>query len=206
MQTLRVISLLLICAIPVFGQTYESHSTPCIETAPLGLWSPWVEFNESKYTGQWFVAPGPLGGSCSSGGGFFQAGSVLESGQPVDLRELGVGNHYVTAILEPVSSSNKEIRKVWNVQVADPGDVDGDGTVGFADFIVLSRSYGIESGRHLGDLDYSGVVGFGDFVILSRNYGTLSSRASNRTESVPEPSALVIALGLLVTLALFRRR
>lgn len=200
MQHVLSTTVLLACTLTVGAQTFEPHSTDCIETSPLGLWSPWVVFDESEYDGQWFVADGPLGGICSSGGGYFAAGSSLRNGRPVDLRDLGPGNHFITAVLNPVDGSD-DVRRVWNVQVTDPGDVNGDGSVNFGDFIVLSRAYGEVAGRQTGDLDYSGVVGFGDFVILSRNYGrTLNSQSAGSIENVPEPNfftAAAAVLGLL---------
>jgi len=53
------------------------------------------------------------------------------------------------------------------------GDIDGDGTVGFTDFLILSNSFGQNSEDPLdGDLDGDGLVGFTDFLILSANFGT----------------------------------
>lgn len=205
MQQLSVATILLLAAPPLFGQIFEPHSTDCIETAPLGLWSPRVTFDEDEYRGQWFVADGPLGGSCSSGGGFFQAGNVMKSGQPVDVRELGVGSRFITAILKSKTTTERPIRRVWNVQITEPGDVDGDGVVGFQDFITISRQFGNEADRRGGDLDYSGDVGFGDFVILSRNFGSVTSD-SNTVVNTPEPSSFFLGVVLLPFLKLFRRR
>ena len=53
-----------------------------------------------------------------------------------------------------------------------PGDANGDGVVGFADFAALARNFG-KTGAALneGDFNADGVVGFGDFAILARNFG-----------------------------------
>ena len=53
------------------------------------------------------------------------------------------------------------------------GDIDGDGTVGFTDFLILSSNFGQTSNEDLldGDLDGDGTVGFTDFLILSANFG-----------------------------------
>ena len=53
-----------------------------------------------------------------------------------------------------------------------PGDIDGDGSVAFADFLVLSAAFGqsVDAGTG-GDLDGDGSVGFSDFLILSANFG-----------------------------------
>ena len=82
------------------------------------------------------------------------------------------------------------------------GDLDGNGTVEFADFLILSANFGNEvSGHAEGDIDCNGAVEFADFLALSANFGTDGSGAS----SVPEPSAFVLlAIGVAALRA--RRR
>ena len=60
--------------------------------------------------------------------------------------------------------------------VADPasvGDLDGDGEVGFGDFLILSSNFGqdVQGGAADGDLDEDGSVQFADFLALSNNFG-----------------------------------
>ncbi|MDA0744970.1 MAG: hypothetical protein O2954_00495 [bacterium] len=55
------------------------------------------------------------------------------------------------------------------------GDFNGDGNVGFADFVIFARGYGISQGQigydlHL-DLDGDQQIAFGDFVIFAQAYG-----------------------------------
>lgn len=58
------------------------------------------------------------------------------------------------------------------VTTAVPGDINLDGVVNFADFLLLSANFGSEGGDWLtGDLDGDRTVGFADFLILSRNFG-----------------------------------
>ena len=86
-----------------------------------------------------------------------------------------------------------------------PGDLDGDGSVGFPDFLALSANFGnAVSGYTDGDLDLDGTVGFPDFLALSANFG----QSTGALAAVPEPStgcmaALAGLLGLGLTL---RRR
>ena len=64
------------------------------------------------------------------------------------------------------------------------GDVDFDGQVSFADFLVLSENFGqqFEPGHYSrGDFDCNGEVAFVDFLVLSANFG------SGTVASVPEP-------------------
>jgi hypothetical protein len=70
------------------------------------------------------------------------------------------------------------------------GDLDGNGSVEFADFLVLSANFGSEVGSHTeGDIDCSGDVAFADFLIMSANFG---STVGAEAASVPEPSALAL--------------
>lgn len=54
-------------------------------------------------------------------------------------------------------------------------DFDGDGVVGFADFVLFAREFGLSSGDAVFDarfdLDQDGAVGFSDFVIFAGRFG-----------------------------------
>lgn len=83
-----------------------------------------------------------------------------------------------------------------------PGDLDGDGAVGFPDFLVLSANFGSAEGSYAeGNIDLDGGIGFPDFLALSANFGKTAAAAA-----VPEPTGF--ALGSLAVLAIgcFRRR
>lgn len=96
------------------------------------------------------------------------------------------------------------------VVACDPnsqGDLDGDGSVGFPDFLVLSANFGAAATSHTtGDIDCSGSVGFPDFLVLSANFGSTVGAQAASTASVPEPAGgLLLFLGVLGMLK-FRRR
>jgi len=202
MRRIAVLALLLSTSALASAQQFEENATPCIETAELGLWSPWVEYDETQFSGQWFRAEGSLGGKCTSGGKYFVEGKEIESGQTLDLRVLGIGSHFLTAKLKPFKSGEATIRRVWHVQVTRPGDINGDGEVSFSDFLMLARDYGA-AGRQNGDLDYSGEIGFPDFLILSRNFGQDTGTAP---ESVPEPSCAFFAWLMIFAISLLRSK
>ncbi len=78
------------------------------------------------------------------------------------------------------SGSNDGTVLVWDVslyitpQTPDP-DFDGDGTVGFSDFLLFTSLFGLSRGDEQYDakydLDGDGTIGFGDFLIFARSFG-----------------------------------
>lgn len=83
------------------------------------------------------------------------------------------------------------------------GDLDGSGTVDFADFVTLSLNFGNEVTSHTeGDINCSGLVDFADFVELSINFGQPVGGA----QAVPEPSAGALLLFSLLLIGVRRKR
>lgn len=83
-----------------------------------------------------------------------------------------------------------------------PSDVNFDGTVDFADFLILSNAFGKSSVWSRGDFDCDGVTQFSDFLTLSAHFGQSSSDA----QSVPEPSSSILSLAATFGLSLLARR
>lgn len=84
------------------------------------------------------------------------------------------------------------------------GDLDGNGTVEFADFLALSANFGNEVADHTaGDIDCNGTVEFADFLALSANFGNTVGAA---TSSVPEPSGLTLLSLAGLAIGRLRRR
>lgn len=84
------------------------------------------------------------------------------------------------------------------------GDFDGNGTVEFADFLVLSSNFGQDVADHtFGDVDCDGTVAFADFLVLSNNFG----QSVGATSAVPEPSGLALfGTASLIILGFVRTR
>ena len=91
-----------------------------------------------------------------------------------------------------------EDRRVWVEELAGTffGDVDLDGEVQFADFLVLAENFGEAGGWSHGNFDGVGTVDFPDFLLLAENFGLSNEPAA---KSVPEPASLL----LLVASTLF---
>jgi len=82
------------------------------------------------------------------------------------------------------------------------GDLDGNGRIEFADFLIMSTNFGTDVAGHAdGDIDCNGKVEFADFLVLSANFGS-----SAAAESVPEPSTSVLVLAICVFITHSRRR
>jgi len=84
------------------------------------------------------------------------------------------------------------------------GDLDGNGTVNFPDFLVLAENFGNEVSQYsAGDVDCNGTVQFPDFLTLAENFGkSLGGQAA----AVPEPNSIGLFLLGLVSLLISRRR
>ena len=53
-----------------------------------------------------------------------------------------------------------------------PGDLDGDGTVAFEDFLALAANFGTDVDEYAsGDVNCDGTVAFDDFLALAENFG-----------------------------------
>lgn len=72
------------------------------------------------------------------------------------------------------------------------GDLTINGSIDFADFVVLADNFGLRGGWENGDLDCNGFVQFGDFAILAENFGRSATRP------VPEPGMYALTLALAV--------
>ena len=83
-----------------------------------------------------------------------------------------------------------------------PGDLDFNGTIEFADFLQFATGFGEEGTWSQGDLNCDGELTFGDFLTLANHFG----ESGGSTESVPEPSSLLLALVTLISASIFRTK
>jgi hypothetical protein len=91
-----------------------------------------------------------------------------------------------------------------------PGDMDFNGTVEFADFLVMSGNFAQPGTYETGDVTCNGKVDFPDFLILSTFFGSSTSQAQavNGTgpHAVPEPSGVAVTCWLLLLFTINRKR
>ena len=70
-------------------------------------------------------------------------------------------------------SSNDPDRPVVTIEVAgvglSVGDFDGDGSVGFSDFLMFAQAFGTNDTKF--DIDGDGSVGFADFLLFAAEFG-----------------------------------
>ena len=83
------------------------------------------------------------------------------------------------------------------------GDLEANGEVAFADFLVLSSNFGSAGvGYPGGDIDVDGEVAFADFLAQSTNFGMTSGAVA----SVPEPGSIVVLLFSVILVATRHRQ
>ena len=112
---------------------------------------------------------------------------IVLSGQEI------VGENGVVTI--PNLTIDKDNRRLTVSIVTDPtdvppptlaGDFDGDGAVGFSDFLEFAVRFGARQGDpnydSLYDLDASGDVGFGDFLEFAVMFGTMAKQTAATEE------------------------
>ena len=71
--------------------------------------------------------------------------------------------------------------------VVRQSDFDGDGTVGFSDFVAFAGAFGLQRGNPAFDARYDlngdDRIGFGDFVIFAGNFGKSAPRSGDNTSA-----------------------
>ena len=124
---------------------------------------------------------------------FGDLGDIGFSSNNFDARH--IDNLVVSANSDPFSAGCEPINSL-------AGDLNGDNSVAFDDFLVLSANFGQETESYSdGDIDCNGTVAFADFLALSANFG-----GTIETQAVPEPTARTMVLPLVLLACVRRRR
>lgn len=89
-----------------------------------------------------------------------------------------------------------------------PGDVNGDGNVGLADFNVFKQGFGFPGTWENGDFDGNGLVDLADFLILKRSFGSRippnEIASGSDSSAVPEATSFSLVCSALITFLVLR--
>lgn len=181
-------------------------SGPISETVELATFTTVGTDDTTVSWGGYDIRPGLPGGF--TGGLVAQAGQKFEAitgsmssggGTVVDPADCN-GDAIVDAADLLCACATGSIDDVLAATGLLPGDLDGDGSVAFADFLAMSANFGQAGDYTGGDVDCNGQVAFADFLVLSANFGQTSAAAA------PEPNSFVLALLSVIGLQLVRQR
>ncbi len=105
----------------------------------------------------------------------FLARAEFETVADVTAQEFSIGIETVTLAESITSSEVLTSANVITFNATASPDFDGDGTVGFSDFVQFASRFGVQQGDAgydaRFDLDADGVIGFSDFLIFAQNFG-----------------------------------
>ena len=106
----------------------------------------------------------------------FLARAEFETIADVTGREFSIGIETVTLAESGTSQDELTTTSEVSFNATPSPDFDGDGTVGFPDFIAFASNYGTQRGDAAFDgrfdLDGDGETGFSDFIAFASQYGT----------------------------------
>ena len=108
-------------------------------------------------------------------------------------------SHAGNGLFRTIDYSRQAFRLTEYLALA--GDVDGDFSVTFPDFLILSTNFGGQGDWTAGDFDGNGFIQFSDFLLLSENF---AKTATQMAAAVPEPSGLATVLCGALAVALCR--
>jgi hypothetical protein len=94
-----------------------------------------------------------------------------------------------------------------SMRLADYGDANLDGSVDYADFVILHDNFGAAGTWTSGDFSGDGRVSFADFQLLERNFDSeaLSAAQAEVMAQFPEPGGLLAGIAAVVCLTRRRR-
>ena len=139
----------------------------------------------------------------------FLARAEFETVADATGREFSIGIETVTLAESITSSEVLTSANVIEFNATLSPDFDGDGTVGFSDFLQFAARFGKQRGDAgfdaRFDLDANGEIGFSDFLIFARNFGKEVSSPGGRDPDLvverPTVSGNALTLGQSFTLS-----
>lgn len=173
------------------------------------FWSPELAMEDSDFDG---FTNGEELGDIDGDGVPERTVNLGHPGAADILPERSVGDCNLDTVLDAVDlqcvPSVEDRDAVLSALNTVAGDLDGNGNVEFADFLVLSGNFGSDNPSYAaGNIDLAGGVEFADFLVLSGNFGFSSAGAEGNLSAVPEPNGVLLSmLGILPALCLRSRR
>jgi len=107
-------------------------------------------------------------------GGNVVSASAVDSVEHLFVIDLEPGTYAIELSRLDGGASSQEVAVAWQLPEIDgpPQDLNGDGSVGFADLTILLQNWGpCSPGPCLGDIDEDGTVGFSDLTSLLNAWG-----------------------------------
>lgn len=91
------------------------------------------------------------------------------------------GTYYIYARVDDGNSLPAFTYSTSTFKVFKPGDANGDGSVNFADLLILAQNYGSTNAVtwQSGDFDGDGTVGFDDLLVLAQSYGKTAAASAD---------------------------
>ncbi len=129
----------------------------------------------------------------------FLARAEFETVADVTGREFSIGIETVTLAENVTSQDELKTTATIMFNSTPSPDFDGDGTVGFSDFVLFARNFGTQVGDATYDarfdLDVDGSVGFSDFVVFARQFGQFVVRDNQQPVTVGAIAAQTLTAG-----------
>ena len=123
------------------------------------------------------IGAASLGGNATgTGDGFLGSFAFEVSAGFATSSQLTITSLGATLSSDVVKKKNLNIVLTLTESAGIAGDFDGDGRVGFSDFLGFAGAFGKKEPRF--DLDGDGTVGFSDFLIFATNFGKSSKVAT----------------------------
>ena len=130
--------------------------------------------------------------SVTLGASGFLARAEFRTVADVTGREFSIGVERVTIAESVTSSDDLTTTSVIRFNATPSADFDGDGTVGFSDFLAFAGSFGASRGdaRYEArfDLNGDGSVGFSDFLVFAGAFGSQVPPSGGGTGTDTQPS------------------
>jgi len=101
----------------------------------------------------------------------------------VNEQEIAETTHFQNGVFQSLQYDTSSV--YLKTHSALVGDADGNGTVEFGDFLILSSNFGTQGNWPKGDFDGDSDIAFADFLLLSKNFG---NSAAAQVANAPEPN------------------